>query len=136
MKNMKKSKIGKVDYSDLKNPPEKHERASAHYCADKDFDVTFIRPSSIKGTKNPDCMIKGRIWELKSPTTYSDSSFEYNFKKASSQSKNIIFDLRRLNARNEQKYLKELIKRGNSRTIKALIVITRDGRRVDIKGKF
>ena len=133
---MKKSKVGKVDYSTLKTPPEKHERVTANYFANKGFDVVFIRPSSVKGSNNPDCTINGRIWELKSPTTYSDSSFEYNFKKAISQSKNIIFDLRRLNKRDEQKYLKELTKRGNSRTIKALVAITRDGRKVDIKGKF
>lgn len=79
---MKKSKIGKVDYSALKNPPEKHERTTANYFA-----------------------------------------------------KNIIFDLRRLNKRDEHKYLRELIKRGDSRTIKSLIAITKDGRMVDIKGK-
>ena len=132
---MKKTKIGKVDYSALKNPPEKHERTTANYFAKKGLDVTFVKPSSVKGTNNPDCIINGRIWEFKSPTTYSESSFEYNFKKAISQSKNIIFDLRRLNKRDEHKYLRELIKRGDSRTIKSLIAITKDGRIVDIKGK-
>ena len=106
---MKKDiKNAKVDYSDLINPPEKHERITARYFANRGQKVTFLRPSSVKGTNNPDFMMDGRIWEVKSPITYSDSSFEYNFRKALRQSNHIIFDLRRLNVRNEKRYIKEL----------------------------
>ena len=98
---MIKKRIGRVDFSSLKNPPEKHERATASFFARRGKDVEFIRPHSIKGSRNPGFMMDGKTWEIKSPTTYSDSSFEYNLRKAIKQSKNIIFDLRRLNRLNE-----------------------------------
>jgi len=82
---------GKLDYSELKDLPEKHERSTARFFVDRGMDVKFLRPSSIKGTRSPDFLMVGKIWEIKNPIVYSDSSFEYNFKKAMKQSKNIIF---------------------------------------------
>lgn len=133
---MREKRIGKVDYSELKSPPEKHERATANFFAKRGEDIQFIRPHSIKGSHNPDYIMNGKIWEIKSPTTYSDSSFEHNFRKAMKQSKNIIFNLRRLNQVNERKYTTELKKWCQTSTIKTLVVITRDGRILTLKGKF
>lgn len=129
-------KKGKLDFSSLKEPPEKHERVTAKYFADRGIDVIFVRPSSIKGTRNPDCVMVGKTWEIKGPITYSDSSFEYNFRKALKQSRHIIFDLRRLSVKNEQKYLTELSKWSGTPTLKTLLVITRDGRLLTLRGKF
>lgn len=50
------------------------------------------------------------------------------------QSDNIIFDLRRLKERDEALYLKYLVRRAESRKIKNLIVVERDGAKFDIKG--
>lgn len=134
---MKKyDKKGMVDYSNLSSPPEKHENATARYFADRGKDVIFLRPSSMKGTHNPDYLMDGRIWEVKSPITYSDSSFEYNFRKAIKQSRHIIFDLRRLSEQNEKKYKRELQKWSNTPTIKTLLIVTRDGRVLTLRGKF
>ena len=133
---MGKVNIGGIDYSNLKTPPEKHERGTAQYFADRGKDVVFVCPSSIKGTHSPDFIMEGRTWEIKSPITYSNSSFEYNFKKAMKQSEHIIFDLRQLNPRNETKYIKELIKWKDKPLVRTLLVITRDGRLLTIKGKF
>ena len=80
--------------------------------------------------------MRGKMWETKSPIRYSDSTFEYNFKKAMRQSSNIIFDLRRLSEKDEKKYLKELVKRANSRKVTNLIVINRQGAKLDIKGRI
>ena len=129
-------KKGKLDYSELNDLPEKHERVTARYFVDRGMDVKFLRPSSVKGTRNPDFLMAGKIWEIKSPIVYSDSSFEYNFKKAMKQSKNIIFDLRRLNIRDEKKYMKELRKWSIKPLLKILLVITRDGRLLTLRGKF
>ena len=48
---MKKIKKGKVDYSALNKKPEDHELYAADYFAELGFDVVFIRPSNIKGSK-------------------------------------------------------------------------------------
>ena len=75
-------------------------------------------------------------WETKSPITYSGSSFEDNFKKAEKQSQHIIYDLRRLNKRDHEKYLKELSKRSKSNKIKTLLIIKRDKELLTLKGNF
>ncbi|MBR0465234.1 hypothetical protein IJJ02_00355 [Candidatus Saccharibacteria bacterium] len=133
---MKRIKRGVVNYSKLNTPPEKHERMTANYFADRGFNVVFIKPSSIKGTNSPDFEMDGKIWETKSPIKYSKRSFEDNLKKAVKQSKNVIFDLRRLSKFDEKIYLKELRKWSGLRGVKTLIVITKDGRVLTIKGKF
>ena len=133
---MKRIKRGKIDISELNVPPEKHEYETTRYFADRGYDVVFIKPSDIKGMNSPDFEMAGKIWETKSPTRYSKSSFEDNFKKAAKQSENVIFDLRRLNKKDEAKYLQEIGKRKKSRKIKTLLVITRDGRLLTEKGCF
>ena len=135
-KTMQKNNMGKIDYSNLTTPPEKHERATAKFFANKGEDIVFLRPSSIKGTYSPDFTMGDKIWEVKSPTTYSKSSFEYNFKKAMKQAKHIIFDLRQLNSSNEVKYIRELYKWKNIPKVKTLLIITKDGRILTLKGKF
>ncbi|MBR0431157.1 hypothetical protein IJJ05_02625 [Candidatus Saccharibacteria bacterium] len=129
-------KRGKVDYSVLKKAPELHEIDTAEYFADKGLDVVFLRPSNIKGSKSPDFEMAGKIWETKSPITFSNSSFEDNFKTAEKQSKHIIFDLRRLNKRSETFYIKNLKKRSRTNIIKTLLVIDKTGNLLTIKGKF
>ena len=130
------NKKGIVDYSALKRKPEPHEEYTAEYFARRGYDVTFLKTSNIKGSHSPDFLLIGRIWETKSPITYSDSSFEDNFKKAEKQSGNVIFDLRRLNKKNESRYLKNLIKRSTSNKIKTLLVINREEKLLTIKGTF
>lgn len=136
MKNKRKIKKGKIDISELNVPPEKHEYETAKYFADRGFDVCFVKPHYTKGMTNPDFEMGGKIWETKSPTKYSDSSFEDNFRKATNQSRNVIFDLRRLNDSDEKKYLARLKKKERSRKINTLLVISRDGRVLTIKGSF
>ena len=133
---MKNDKIGKIDISELNVPPEKHEYETAKYFAKRGYDVEFLKPSDVKGFSSPDFKMCGKIWEIKSPTSGSNTSFEHNFRKAAKQSENIIFDLRRLSSRVEEKYIGKLAKAGLSSKIKILLVIARDGRLLTIKGKF
>lgn len=133
---MKNHKIGRVDYSALNKEPEPHEKYTAKYFSRLGYDIFFIKSSNIKGSHSPDFQMAGKNWETKSPITYSDSSFEDNFKKAKKQSGHIIFDLRRLSQRNEEKYLKELAKRSKSNKIKTLLVINRSGKLLTMKGLF
>ena len=133
---MRKIKKGRIDISALNVPPEKHEYETAKYFASRGFDVIFLKPSDIKGMNSPDFEMARIMWETKSPIKYSKSSFEDNFKKAAKQSKNIIFDLRRLNKQDEIKYFQEIRKRKNTHKIKTLLVISRDGRLLTEKGSF
>lgn len=133
---MKNVKIGKIDIAELNVPPEKHEYETAKYFANRGYDVKFISPHYIKGLNNPDFEICGKAWETKSPIRFSNSTFEFNFKKAVKQSPHIIFDLRRLSADDEKLYIKNIKKRSKTSKVKDIIIITRDGRKFDIKGKF
>lgn len=133
---MKNGKIGKIDVSELNAPPEKHEYETAKYFANRGYNVTFIKPSDIKGARTPDFMMDGMGWETKSPIRYSNSTFEFNFKKAVKQSLYIIFDLRRLSKSDEKLYIVNIKKRAITSKAKIIVIITKDGQKIDIKGKF
>lgn len=128
--------IGRIDISALYYPPEKHEYEVARYFAKMGFSIVFIKPRSIKGVHTPDFVMNNKNWEVKSPKVYGKSSFEYNCRKAQKQSEHIIFDLRRLGVIDSQKYLNELMKWNATTKIKTLLVITKDGKLLDVKGKF
>ena len=117
-------------------PPEKHEYETARYFANRGLDIKFISPSDIKGTNNPDFMMVGRIWEVKSPIGSNLRTYEDALKKALKQSENIIFDLRRLRNVDEEKCINRLVRMANLPRLKTLLIISRDGRLLTIKGMF
>ena len=133
---MKKSIVGKIDISALNVPPERHEYETAIYFAKRGKDVIFIRPSDMEKQHTPDFVMDGRMWETKSPIIYSKTSFEDNLRKAVKQSEHIIYDLRRLKPRDEAIYIKELKKWSGKRKMRTLIIITRDGQVLTMKGEF
>ena len=133
---MKKSIVGKIDISALNAPPERHEYETAIYFAKRGKDVIFIRPSDMEKQHTPDFVMDGRMWETKSPIIYSKTSFEDNLRKAVKQSEHIIYDLRRLKPRDEAIYIKELKKWSGKRKMRTLIIITRDGQVLTMKGEF
>lgn len=128
--------MGKIDIAELNVPPEKHEYETAKYFAKRGYSVVFIKPSDTSGFNSPDFRMRGKIWETKSPIGNSLQTFVDNYKKAKKQSENIIFDLRRLNLKSEQICLKMLKGKAKSPSIKTLLVITRDGQLLTIRGKF
>ncbi len=76
--------------------PEPHEILTANFFTGIGKDIEFIRPNLANGVKNPDIKMDGVIWETKSPCGNSKRTIENNFRKAQKQSKNIVFDLRRI----------------------------------------
>lgn len=126
---------GKVDTSLLTHEPEPHEQATADYFADQGYDVTFLRPRNIKGLKNPDFMMNGKIWEVKGPVGKSKRTFEDDLRKAMRQSSHIIIDLRRAKKISEKWYIDKLRRESVSPEIETMVVIRRSGGRLDIKGK-
>ena len=130
------NKRGKIDISGLTKPPENQEYDVAVYFSKRGLDVVFIRPSNIKGTNSPDFVMGGKNWEIKSPIKQSQRTFDETFSKATSQSANVIYDLRRTRASDEKFFLENLLRKRVSPKIKTLLVITRDGRLLTVKGKF
>ncbi|MBR6505739.1 hypothetical protein IKT18_02820 [Candidatus Saccharibacteria bacterium] len=51
---MSKNRMGYIDISALNSLPEKHEYETAKFFSLRGYDVTFIKPSSIKGQHTPD----------------------------------------------------------------------------------
>ncbi|MBQ6437782.1 hypothetical protein IJJ12_00175 [bacterium] len=58
--------------------------------------VELIPISRIKGVKTPDILLDGIPWEIKNPHVSTTDSLRHLMWKASKQSHNVIFDLRRL----------------------------------------
>lgn len=118
---------GKIDISALNTPPEKNELETAKYFAAIGKDVTFIRPSSIPNQHRPDIEMDGLEWEMKAPTGSGKRNMEYNFRKAVTQSKNIIFDLRHVKIP-EQQCIAQLEKEFSERPyLNKLYVIKKNG---------
>ena len=133
---MKNNRLGKIDISALNVPPEKHEYETAKYFAKRGLDVSFIEPSNIQGTNSPDFEMCGKRWETKSPIGSNLRTYEDLFKKALKQSENIIFDLRRLKPSDEERCFNRLQYLRKVSKAKNLLIITRDGRLLTIKGRF
>ena len=118
---------GIIDISKLKNPPEKHELDTAKYFADLGYDIEFIPPSNIPEVHRPNIVMEGIEWEIKSPIGRSRNTISRNIKQATKQSKNIIVDLRRILAP-EQQCIQQIEERFLKRhSIKKIIVIKKDG---------
>jgi hypothetical protein len=121
------NRIGKIDISQLNTPPKKHELETAKYFAAMGKDITFIRPSSIPNQHRPDIFMDGLEWEMKAPTGSGKRNIEYNFRKAVTQSKNIIFDLRHVKIP-EKQCITQLEKEFKQRPyLNKLYVIKKDG---------
>lgn len=133
---MRRSKFGKIDYSELNSKPEVHELATAKYFSKMGFDVVFLRPSNIKGSNNPDFLLAGKVWETKSPIGKSRRTFEDDYRKAVKQSSNIIFDLRRKSQSEEKWCIEKLKNHSINSAIKTLVVITHDEKLLTLKGDF
>lgn len=68
--------------------PELHELQTAAVFLAQGFDVEFIVPSRTRGSKTPDVMIDGVLWEIKSPLGHGKKTVEKQLQRASKQSKN------------------------------------------------
>ena len=88
--------LGKIDISALNVPPETHEFETAKYFADLGKSIIFLKSSSIPNLHTPDILMDGVEWEIKCPSGCSKHTIVVNFRKAITQSKYIIFDLRHI----------------------------------------
>jgi hypothetical protein len=71
--------------------PEKHELETANYFASLGKDVEFQLPNRTKGSKTPDVMIVGVLWEMKCPFGCGRETIQKCIKRASKQSKKYYY---------------------------------------------
>ena len=127
-----KPQAGKIIIPAGMTQPEPHEYAVADIFARAGKDVEFIKPSRIKGSRSPDVIIDGVLWEIKSPTGSGKYTVQTQLKRAAKQSKNIIIDSSRTKLPDDflvkelQKYY-SLVK-----SIKRLTLVTKRGIIIDI----
>ena len=117
---------GKIDISQLKHPPHKHELDTAKFFAERGYDIVFIPPSNIPGVHKPDIIMAGKEWEIKSPTGKGRNMISRILKVAAKQSKNVIVDLRNIKT-DEKTCLSQIEKRVDEHTtIKRVLVIKKN----------
>lgn len=88
-----KSKYAVIDKTPKNDRPRDYELSAAQIIADYfRANVIFLRPIPMK---SPDLDVRGKVWELKSPTGDSKNTIHNNFKEARKQTLNIVIDLRR-----------------------------------------
>ena len=116
-----------------KDPPKDFEMSAALIAAGYfKTDVIFQRQQILK---SPDLIVRGQIWELKSPIGDGKNTIHNNIKNARKQSVNIIVDLRRckLHERKAFANIRDIYKKRRRKTGKYLI-ITKSGKVIDIDG--
>jgi len=113
--------------------PERHELETAAVFLAQGYDVQFIVPSRTKGSKTPDVMIDGVLWEMKSPVGSGKKTIEKQLQRAGKQSKNIIFDGRRTTI-DDDAIAKELEKKfGLVRSIRRIVLIKKNDSTIDFR---
>lgn len=75
---------------------EPHEYETVLFLASRGKDIELVERSQTPNKKNADFYMELLIWEAKSPVVNERRALERLFYRASAQSSNLVFDLRRL----------------------------------------
>jgi len=110
---------------------QQHEMSTMVFLTQQGFDVALIPPQRRKGAHTPDIHMQGLDWEMKRPKGQSAHTIKRAFKTASRQSVNIIFDLRSSKMPDEVNLPKLEKEFADLRSVRRLIIITKDGTIID-----
>lgn len=110
---------------------QQHEMSTVVFLTQQGFDVALIPPQRRKGAHTPDIHMQGLDWEMKRPKGQSAHTIKRAFKTASRQSVNIIFDLRSSKMPDEVNLPKLEKEFADLRSVRRLIIITKDGTIID-----
>ena len=110
---------------------QQHEMSTVVFLTQQGFDVALIPPQRLKGAHTPDIHMQGLDWEMKRPKGQSAHTIKRAFKTASRQSVNIIFDLRSSKMPDEVNLPKLEKEFADLRSVRRLIIITKDGTIID-----
>jgi hypothetical protein len=131
---MKKNNAQVLVPLDMSNPPESHEKEAAWIIA-RHYNTTveFLRRMEGYHIRTPDIVLDGVLYEMKSPKGTSNQNVVRQLKRATKQSRNIIFDARRTSVDDEillSKIRRELQFR---HSIRRFIFITKKHEILEIK---
>lgn len=119
------NKIGRINKNNIQT--KLHEDSTVLYLSQFGYDIDFVKPRNTNRARTADLMMQGSLWEMKSPTSFNDSTIKADFRKAASQSDRVIFDLRRIK-KNTDRVEKQLIKVFNGRgRVRKMIIIRKNG---------
>lgn len=131
LKKVTKNKYGRVIVNDINL--EAHEYSTLYLLSSFGLNIEVIKPSNTPRTKNADYLINGAVWEGKSPDGSGNSTIGRQFHKAGRQADRLVLDLRRIKIPAIKAEHDALNRFEKSRNIKRLLLITKDGRLLDVK---
>ena len=111
-----------------------HELKTAEALAAAGYTVEFIRRSKKQHETSADCVIDGAVWEMKSPTASQLRRVQRTLRDALKQSRNVIFDSRRMKGLPDKAIERELRKWAvELKHLDRLLFVGRGGTVIDIK---
>lgn len=130
---MSKSK-GKIIIQSGANPWP-HELKTAEALSAAGHTVEFIKKSEVDHEHTADVYLDGVLWEMKAPRGSLMKRVEKNIRRGLRQSRNIIFDCRRMKDLPDTAIERELRTCANGRVkgLEHLIFINRKGKEIAIK---
>lgn len=129
LKKVPRNKIGRVNKNGVKSEPG--EEKTFEFLALLGFDIELIIPTHAQKIKNPDVLIAGTIWEVKTPTSHNENTIKNRFREAADQATHIVFDLRYVK-RDHEKVEKQLIGLFKDKgRVRRMIIIEKSGKTVD-----
>lgn len=111
-----------------------HEMATARAVADMGYDVEFVSRAKGSRAKSADFVAGGVLWEVKSPTSSNLRVIQKRIREALHQSRDIIFDSRRMKGLSDAQIQSEVEKWANNLTyIRRMLYVNRRGVIIKIK---
>lgn len=108
--------------------------AAARALADYGMDVEFVAQTKGPRAKSADFVAGGVLWEVKSPTSSNLRVVQKRIREALHQSRDIVFDSRRIKGHSNREIQCEVEKWTKSLPfVRRLLYIARDGRVIRIK---
>ena len=111
--------------------PWPHELRVAEILAANGYRVEFLPETNLK---TADILLDGVEYEIKSPRSSTPNSLEHLLKKSLKQSQNIIISLMRINGMHSSVLRFLAIQAKTRKRLKKLLVVTKQGRIIDISG--
>lgn len=108
--------------------------ATARAIADYGIDIEFVARTKGNRAKSADFVADGVLWEVKSPTSDNLRVVQKRLREAIHQSKDVIFDSRRMRRLPNQQIQTEVEKWASCLTsIRRLLYVNRAGKVIKIK---
>ena len=109
-----------------------HEMKTIDFLIGYGFNIEAIIPAYTPKNKNPDILLNGAVWEMKSPEGNGKYTIQRQVHEAGSQSNKLILDLRRIKKPADKAQSEAVFHFGHSKSIRRLLIITKDKKLLEI----